>query len=259
MMKYDQIISLGGNCTVASNLRRRGLRRYSLPFDWTYITEQRSLLYWCEGLANGFKNLCLRENINFEPLPPNDVHYGRLRVIDRYTGYVFVNHFNVTADFDSEYARVYAILRRRVERLLSILRGDGSCCLVIAPYSYVQIDNSTLKLIHDSLANFNPKKVFHIVYMRFGSDAVNTSSEWLHIFNVIRKENIDDFNAVSSEWSWIDKYRLKDESIFHFAYRQTPFLRYRRQFSLMFFPQFTHFILIHIKKITHKWKLPSQL
>ena len=61
---YDAIISLGGNCGAASQLRMRGLRPYPLPFDWTYMTGPETIEWLCEGFADGFKDFCLKENLD---------------------------------------------------------------------------------------------------------------------------------------------------------------------------------------------------
>ena len=36
-VSYDLVCSLGGNCAAAFQLGFRGLRVFSLPFDWGYI------------------------------------------------------------------------------------------------------------------------------------------------------------------------------------------------------------------------------
>lgn len=51
MNRYDLICSLGGNCSVAHNLLYRGLRKFALPFDWTYF-EDISAIY---KLAESFE------------------------------------------------------------------------------------------------------------------------------------------------------------------------------------------------------------
>ena len=43
--EYDLIVSLGGNCMVANNLRYRNMRPFSLPFDWVYMIDEKPLKY----------------------------------------------------------------------------------------------------------------------------------------------------------------------------------------------------------------------
>lgn len=61
--KYDLICSLGGNCMAASQIRQRGLRVASLPFDWTFIVNDKPLYKLAEGFKNKFKDFLLKENL----------------------------------------------------------------------------------------------------------------------------------------------------------------------------------------------------
>ena len=36
---WDNVISLGGTCQVAFQLKRLELRKESMPFDWVFLTE----------------------------------------------------------------------------------------------------------------------------------------------------------------------------------------------------------------------------
>lgn len=39
--QYDLIVSLGGNCMVANNLRYRNMLAFSIPFDWGYMQDKK--------------------------------------------------------------------------------------------------------------------------------------------------------------------------------------------------------------------------
>ena len=61
--KFDLVFSLGGNCTAAHNLQYRGLRKFSLPFDWTYIVDEKAIYNLAEGFQTDFKYFLLKENL----------------------------------------------------------------------------------------------------------------------------------------------------------------------------------------------------
>lgn len=50
---YDSIISFGGNCAAASQLRMQGMRLFYLPFDWLSMEGLRTI----EWLISVFENL----------------------------------------------------------------------------------------------------------------------------------------------------------------------------------------------------------
>ena len=92
--KYDLICSLGGNCSAAHNLKIRGLRNFSLPFDWCYIKNEKPIEYLTEGFENGFKNFLLKKNLEeLKGNEYNEAHISCAQYKDSYTGYYFVNHF----------------------------------------------------------------------------------------------------------------------------------------------------------------------
>ena len=60
---YDMIVSLGGNCYVAVQLRHRGMRPYSLPLDWTYIKGAEYVAKLPELIRTKFADFCIYENM----------------------------------------------------------------------------------------------------------------------------------------------------------------------------------------------------
>lgn len=113
--QYDLIVSLGGNCMVANNLRYRNMLAFSIPFDWGYMQDKKKLKYLIEGLKDEFKNLCLFENL--EKVQGNDVH--KIIYKDNYSGYCFPNHFENDILTNNEYDRFYSKLRRRIGKLFN--------------------------------------------------------------------------------------------------------------------------------------------
>ncbi len=65
--KFDAIISLGGFCGAAAQLRARGLRPFSLPFDWLVMDSPQTIVYLTKAFERGFDDFCLKENLTVLP------------------------------------------------------------------------------------------------------------------------------------------------------------------------------------------------
>ena len=61
--KYDLIASLGANCSVAYELKRRFMRAFSLPFDWLCIDNSRTFAYLAHAFRHRFDDFMLKENL----------------------------------------------------------------------------------------------------------------------------------------------------------------------------------------------------
>lgn len=57
---YDNIISLGGNCSAASQLKQRGLRLQAMPFDYFFLRNEEDLKKAIFALKNNFENCFLK-------------------------------------------------------------------------------------------------------------------------------------------------------------------------------------------------------
>lgn len=63
MNRYDLICSLGGNCSVAHNLLYRRLRKFALPFDWTYFEDISAIYKLAESFEVKFADQLKKENL----------------------------------------------------------------------------------------------------------------------------------------------------------------------------------------------------
>ena len=59
MVKYDNVISLGYNCSISNALINTKNREFSLPFDWNYTSD----IALCEYFENDFNNFFKLENL----------------------------------------------------------------------------------------------------------------------------------------------------------------------------------------------------
>lgn len=80
--KYDEIISIGCDCTVARYAREMGIRTESYPFDWV-ISNNTTNLVKC--IMEDFKDFT---DVKFERIP----RYGKRRYYHNKYNMVFLHH-----------------------------------------------------------------------------------------------------------------------------------------------------------------------
>ncbi len=206
--KYDLICSLGGNCAAAHNLLYRGLRHYSLPFDWCYIKNDKPIEYLCEGFQNNFKDFLLKENL--VPLTGeeyNNSHTTNAQYKDILTGYYFVNHFTKDADFDEDYEIVYAKIKRRLNRLLNKIVCGKNILFVLTASFYIDIEK--IKNLKSVLQSSYPDKNFDFYVMFFNQTENKISKEENFTVKYCKRPlNVKDFNETNKEWKFLDKISL---------------------------------------------------
>lgn len=109
---YDRVISLGGTCQPAEQLRLHNLRMSSGPFDW-FIFENTDEL--ANVLASRFQNF-----MKFENLEITGFHDERCyRVLDRATNCISVHDFERGQSLKESYPMFAERMNRRIERFLS--------------------------------------------------------------------------------------------------------------------------------------------
>ncbi len=228
--QYDLIVSLGGNCMVANNLRYRGMRAFSLPFDWVYMQDTKPLKYLIEGFKDGFKNLCLFENL--EKVQGNTVH--KIIYKDIYSGYCFPNHFEGEVLTNDEYDRFYCKLRKRIDRLFEKIKESNAILFVLA--SELSFNETDILNLRRLLLSLYLEKKINFRIMIFNADNENEIilNDNIYIYKYTRKQNLYDFSKTNFEWSWLDdiKYNYKTHKtsikLFSFHFRN---LKYRLDFS----------------------------
>lgn len=228
---YDLVASLGANCAAAHNINLRGLRKVALPFDWTYVVDERPYLWLSEHLADDFSGLCLKGNLE-RILPDHpewaDAHAGFLKYIDRGSGFRFVNHFRRPIEEKGEYERVHGMLRRRIRRLVENLRTAKRVLFVLA--TGVVVSDSTLSLLRDAFIRRFPGVSFDFVYLQFGADAEGVREAFPGIVRrqVLRKMNVYDLERTNFEWSFLDSVSLSSRETsgsWHFSMDVWPKVR----------------------------------
>ncbi|GJE71249.1 DUF1796 family putative cysteine peptidase [Methylorubrum podarium] len=128
---YDLIVSLGSACDPAAHLRQRGLRKYSMPFDWV-VTNTIPIV--SRVIANDyeefmdFKNLTLDQGnaiFNDEDDGVNGEYSQKLKsyfVKDNKYDVLSVHDFPIVEG--KAWDATYPIFRERLDRRVRRLRAD---------------------------------------------------------------------------------------------------------------------------------------
>ena len=207
--EFDAIISLGGNCSVAHNLRIRDLRNASYPFDWLLMDDSMPIDYLVKGFDNEFADFCLKENLVELVGDERGMEKpGRLQFRDKVSGWKLIHHFNVTSDFNAEFCRVHATLRRRISRMLANFASGGRYLLVLAPT--FSVDEGCVDELRLVLRRKYPRSSFFLLVMSFceRESGVEISENVLYS-RIARPQNIYDFSKTGIEWSFLDRLSLK--------------------------------------------------
>jgi len=210
MKEYDLIFSLGANCSAAHNLQDRGLRPFALPFDWTFIKDEKALLAFARGLDDHFAEFTHFEN--FHLLGSEDLsgsHVDRVQYKNIITGYYFVNHFNkkITPD-DID----FATLKKRFARLDQHLEEARSICAIICANFFITSD--TAREVRDALRKKYPGKDIDMFMLNFSCpEEMQERMEGLTISRHARAMNDYDFYKTNIEWRFMDEFRLSGRLI----------------------------------------------
>lgn len=106
------IISLGGNCSVAYQLSRYGLRSESYPFDW------------CNMSINSLIRVLEEDFIGYEDIEIKKKSERHIKFGTEEATYIVRNRYNITMAHElvreEEMEEIREKLRRRVERLRRI-------------------------------------------------------------------------------------------------------------------------------------------
>jgi hypothetical protein len=204
---YDLVCSLGGNCSAAHNLLKRGLRKCSYPFDWTYFTSDEAVYQLAEGFKNKFKDYMLKENL--VELPINPEHADRIQYEDKYGKIIWANHFSYYEDREKNYNKVKKTFDKRFKRLLEHIQCSKKILFIFSPNFYIKPDSFERLLI--VLKELYPDKEFEIKVISFDSPKDDKyEQDCLEIFYIKRKAHLYDFLHTSFEWDFLDNIALTD-------------------------------------------------
>ena len=217
LKEYDLIVSLGGNCSAAIQMRMRGLRFFSLPFDWLFMEDTRPIEYLAHGFANGFSDFMLKDNL----LPHIDGWQGgvaKYKYKDTHTGFCFIHHFHKSIDEPGGYEAVDSVMRHRINRLMSQIESSRRILLILTTDFTFDVALAE-KMIAEIRTQYPDKEIdFHM--MQFGvafEDPAITGRKFVDMpFTgglYARPKSIYDLERTSAEWDFLDEIALPGRSI----------------------------------------------
>ncbi len=109
---FDAIINVGGDCQVAYQLSKNGLRKYALPFD-AFVTPYESLK---EMLQNFFEGFMAQDNFEFV-VSEKEGNY----ILDKRYGIHLLHDFKMQEDFLKDYQEISEKYLRRIDRLIELI------------------------------------------------------------------------------------------------------------------------------------------
>lgn len=222
-MKYDLIVSLGGNCAAACQLRMRGLRYFSTPFDWLYMQGPETIEWLTEGFAAGYPDFCQKDNLG--PIPGNDAYVGvaPYRYKDLKSGYCFIHHFHKASIENGGYDDVGNMMHRRINRFFKNIANARRVLFILA--TNFEYDLALAQKLVMSFRSRYPAVQMDFRFMQFGSSKddegvleghdENSRAEYFHY---VRKIGDYDFSKTSCEWSFLDVLAINGKSLRKFSW-----------------------------------------
>lgn len=168
-MDYDLFCSLGGSCASSHQLKERRLRVASLPFDWLFCTDDRTLENLTECFRCDFGNWLLRGNLR--ELAPEERGQSKIfQCKDLATGYRFIHDFHRDPAAGDEYDEVKAKYDRRIQRLYEFLNAASRIAFLFDAGFPVDLDR-VQALRHLLQEKFGSGKTFDFYIAEFSSAA----------------------------------------------------------------------------------------
>lgn len=166
---YDMILSLGGSCAAASQLKWRGLRQTSCPFDWLYCISPETLDRLAECFEKDFKEWPKREHLILMEGEEKRPNAAPFQYRDRITGFRFIHDCRLPLTDDQAYATFAEKYSRRIGRLLDCLvKADSVCLLFDSNFSGCEQGLRSLRDV--LLRKSGPKKKIDVVWVEFESE-----------------------------------------------------------------------------------------
>jgi Putative papain-like cysteine peptidase (DUF1796) len=125
---YDVVVSLGGACEVAAQIRRKSLRVFSGPLDWFIFLPIPKLIEALKSNFEGFMDLT-----NLQVQGKHDDNYA---VRDTKYDCLSLHDFPVSKNSEKE-LRTYGEFKKKIDRRISRLyqkMGEGKSILFIRLY-----------------------------------------------------------------------------------------------------------------------------
>lgn len=207
MKSYDLILSLGGSCAVANQLKVRGLRLFSLPFDWVFCVSPDALARLADCFRDDFARWMLPENLVEVDACDRNAHAAKYQYRDTFTGYRFLHDFGEPKEACAEDVRSKYL--RRIERLYEKLRAADSIALCFDA-KYPGSEENLLAIRSLLLEKFGTEKTIDCYLVEFCANRHETiCQDHLTIFRFTHPKTDYIFGPNPTfEFSFLDDFRL---------------------------------------------------
>ena len=182
---YDVVFGLGEACSCSDALRKADLQIVSYPMDWIFGA---SFTDRVQIVASGFKDFFEAKDLVCKgPNGKTDIYANELN------GLVFNHDFPMNVPLEKAYPSVREKYDRRINRLLSNIRGAKRALAV-----YIETPNCPQKLTdvqvlkdgHKTLSEAFPNTVIDLLYLSNNPDIPFENREYVHITPFITKINV---------------------------------------------------------------------
>lgn len=200
--EYDAVISLGGSCAAALNMRKRELLTYAYPFDYCFCVDAKyQFEILSELFKTDFKKWLKKENI--VPLSEKEKGISDLyQYKDKYTEFRYIHDFKLPIEENGVYEEFYNKYTRRLKRMYQKIEASKKILFVSDNVRELSIDD--IKKLKDTLNEKWKNKIFDfsVIIFNIGEDKTEID-EGIKIVKLKRRKNNYDFFGMNYEWGTI--------------------------------------------------------
>lgn len=210
--RYDALISIGMNCTMATQLRARGLRHASYPFDWLNVFSLDALTTIVSLIQTRFQNFLQYENLEVNS---DETIMRRTRVLDRVLQVEFIHDFFSKTIDKQELSKVQEKYKRRIDRFYKTISTFDSICLLLA-IDKPMLSQMSLVEAYEKIREVFPTGVIDIFAVVFDDEinnfeTIECNGGSLYINHVTRTRNYYDTSEKVWEFAWLDEVGLTNK------------------------------------------------
>lgn len=207
--EYDLIVSLGGSCAEANQLKVRGLRLVSYPFDWIFTKEATSLERLVDCFREDFANWMIPENLVEIDPAEYDPHAAKYQYRDSFTGYRFIHDFLKPKEKSA--VEVRDKYMRRIKRMYSqFFKAQKIALCFDADFPG---SSAPMKVIRELLLEkFGKDKQIDLYIVEFSADRYEILKEGpLNVFRFTHPKPLNVFGSHPTfEFNYMDEFVLSD-------------------------------------------------
>jgi len=205
---YDMLVSLGGSCAAASQLKWRGLRQMSFPFDSLYCETPVTLKHLADLFETDFKNWPIREQLVEMGEGEKRPEAAPFQYHDKVTGFRFIHDFRFPVTDDNAYSDFSDKYRRRLHRLFECLKKADRICLLFDS-NYSGCEQGLRRLREVLLKKYGASKTIDVVWVEFESDHFGEENEdSFRRFRFVHPKTDYNYKRKSFEFAFLDEMEL---------------------------------------------------